>query len=180
MDVDMVMEGPADTEKSCGKQQMKIELDLKEVENQRDNNLSSLQEALAKLNEVEGNSFNQFLYFSCISFLAHIFLGEHQGLRKYSIFLEQELKNVEEGSQKLELELTVFKELLQQKENHLKKGDHVKMNKAQENLAISVSSSKKSDEVEILHKKMKEMEVDHVEQINNHMKRTNEATVSLM
>ena len=74
----------------------------------------------------------------------------------------------------------MFKELLQQKENHLKKGDHVKMNQAQENLAISVSSSKKSDEVEILHQKMKEMEVDHVKQINNYMKKTNEATVSLM
>ena len=54
------------------------------------------------------------------------------------------------------------------------------MNQAQENLAISVSSSKKSDEVEILHQKMKEMEVDHVKQINNYMKKTNEATVSLM
>ena len=150
------------------------------MENQRDNNLSSLQEALAKINEVEGNSFNQFLYFACILFLAHICLGEHQKLRKHSIYLEQELKNVKEGSQKLEFELTVFKELLQQKENHLKKGDHVKMNKAQENLAISVSSSKKSDEVEILHQKMKEMEVDHLEQINKHMNNTNEATVSLI
>ena len=56
----------------------------------------------------------------------------------------------------------------------------MKMNQAQENLAISVSSSKKSDEVENLHQKLKEMEVDHVEQINNHMKKTNEATVSLM
>ena len=74
----------------------------------------------------------------------------------------------------------MFKELLQQKKKHLKKGDHVKMNQAQENLTISVSSSKKSDEVENLHQKMKEMEVDHVEQINSHMKKTNEATVSLM
>ena len=74
----------------------------------------------------------------------------------------------------------MFKELLQQKENHIKKGDYVKMNQAQENLAISVSSSKKSDEVENLHQKMKEMEVDHVAQINKHMKKTNEATVSLM
>ena len=150
------------------------------MENQRDNNLSSLLEALAKLNQVEGNSFNQFLYFSCISYIAHLFLGEHKKLRKHSTFLEQELENVKEGSQKLELELTVFKELLQQKENHIKKVDYVKMNQAQENLAISVSSSKKSDEVESLHQKMKEMEVDHVEQINNHMKKTNEATVSLM
>ena len=150
------------------------------MENQRDNNLSSLLEALAKLDQVEGNSFNQFLYFACISYIAHLFLGEHQKLRKHSTFLEQELKTVMEGGQKLELELTVFKELLQQKENHIKKGDHVKMNEAQENLAISVSSSKKSDEVENLHQKMKEMEVDHVEQINNHMKKTNEATVSLM
>ena len=74
----------------------------------------------------------------------------------------------------------MFKELLQQKENHIKKGDYVKMNQAQENLTISVSSFKKSDEVENLHQKMKEMEVDHVEQINNHMKKTSEATVSLM
>ena len=95
------------------------------------------------------HSISSFI-FPAFHFIAHIFLGEHQGLRKHSIFLEQELKNVEEGSQKLELELTVFKELLQQKKNHLKKGDHVKMNKAQENLAISVSSSKKSDEVENL------------------------------
>ena len=29
-------------------------------------------------------------------------------------------------------------------------------------------------------KKMKEIEVDNVEQINEHMKKTNEATVSLM
>ena len=28
MDVDMVMEGPADTEKICGKQQMKIEAEI--------------------------------------------------------------------------------------------------------------------------------------------------------
>ena len=97
------------------------------MENQRDNNLSSLLGALAKLNQVEGNSFNQFLYFACISYIAHLFLGEHQKLRKHSTFLEQELK---EGSQKLELELTVFKELLQQKENHIKKGDYVKMNQA--------------------------------------------------
>ena len=156
---------------------IKVKLDLKEVENQQDNNLSSLLEAVAKLNQVEGNSFNQFLYFACISYIAHLFLGEHQELRKHSTFLEQELKTVKEGSQKLELELTVFKELLQQKENHV---DYVKMNQAQENLAISVSSSKKSDEVENLHQKMKEMEVDHVEQIDNHMKKTNEATVSLM
>ena len=150
------------------------------MENQRDNNLSTLLEALAKLDQVEGNLFNQFLYFACISYIAHLFLGEHQKLRKHSTFLEQELKTVKEGSQKLELELTVFKELLEQKENHIKKGDHVIMNQAQENLAISVSSSKKSDEVENLHQKMKEMEVDHDEQINNHMKKTNEATVSLM
>ena len=163
-----VLEGP----------KLQVKLDLKEVENQRDNNLSTLLEALAKLDQVEGNSFNQFLYFACISYIAHLFLGEHKKLRKHSTFLEQELKTVKEGSQKLELELTVFKELLQQKENHIKKGDHVKMN--QENLAISVSSSKKSDEVENLHQKMKEMEVDHYEQINNHMKKTNEATVSLM
>ena len=70
--------------------------------------------------------------------------------------MEQELKNVKEGSQKLELQLTVFKELLQQKENHIKKGDYVKMNQAQENLAISVSSSKSSDQVENLHQNMKE------------------------
>ena len=74
----------------------------------------------------------------------------------------------------------MFKELLQQKENHIKKGDYVKMNQTQENLAISIRNSKKSDIVENLHQKMKEMEVDHVKQINNHMKKTNEATVSLM
>ena len=74
----------------------------------------------------------------------------------------------------------MFKELLQQKENHINKGDYVKMNQAQENLAISVSSSKQSDEVDNLQQKMKEMEVPHAEQINYHMKRTNEATVSLM
>ena len=51
----------------------------------------------------------------------------------------------------------------------------MKMNQAQENLAISVSSSKKNDEVENLHQKMMEMEVDHVEQINNHMKKTVQA-----
>ena len=61
----------------------------------------------------------------------------------------------------------MFKELLQQTENHIKKRDYMKMNQTQENLAISISSSKKSDEVENLHQKMKEMEVDHVEQINN-------------
>ena len=104
----------------------------------------------------------------------------YQKLRKHSTFLEQELTNVEEGSQKLELELTVFKELLQQKGNHKNKGDLVKMKQAQENLAKSVSSSKKSDKMENLHQKMEEMEVDNVEQINEHMKKTNEATVSLM
>ena len=82
------------------------------MEKQRDNNVSSLVEGLAKLDQVEGNSFNHFLYFACISFPANIFLGEHQTLRKHSTFLEQKLKNVKEGSQKLELELTVFKELL--------------------------------------------------------------------
>lgn len=31
MDVDVVMEGPADTEKSCGKQQMKIETEIEDT-----------------------------------------------------------------------------------------------------------------------------------------------------
>ena len=31
MDVDVVMEGPADTEESCGKQQMKIETEIEDT-----------------------------------------------------------------------------------------------------------------------------------------------------
>ena len=31
MDVDVVMEGPANTEKSCGKQQMKIETEIEDT-----------------------------------------------------------------------------------------------------------------------------------------------------
>ena len=159
---------------------IKVKMELKEVEKQRDSSSSSLQEALSRVDKTDGN----IVHMTCwLCYTVYLLLGEYKKLREHSSFLELELGNVKEASQKLEAELTVLKDQLQQKDaeyyNQLKKRNLMGMNQAQVGFSRAENIIKKNEE-EILHQKLLEMELHHMEQVNNNMKITNEVTVSLI